>query len=135
MDTGKPFACWKNARRWELLGNDPSRLVCVDLDGVLNIFDEWRGPEFFHGVRPGAVEFLKALRDLQYQIAVFTVRYGPWVTDWLHQNGFAGLVDEVTDRKPPAKAYIDDRAICFHGNFPETLRQLEEFRPFWQPGK
>lgn len=108
------------------------RVVCVDLDGVLNTFDDWKGSEYFHPIRPGAHEFLSALKDLQYQIAVFTVRYAPWVEVWLKQNGLAELVDGVTDKKPPAEAYVDDRAICFRGDFEQTLKEITTFRPFWQ---
>jgi hypothetical protein len=108
------------------------RVLCVDLDGVLNTFDEWRSPEFFHPVRPGAAEFLAALRQLQYKIVIFTVRYGPWVENWLAENGLGALVDEVTNVKPPAEAYIDDRAICFQGDFSDTLQRVVSFRPFWQ---
>jgi hypothetical protein len=42
------------------------------------------------------------------------------------------FVDEVTDRKPPAHAYVDDRAVCFRGDFGETLQDVICFRPFWE---
>ena len=28
-------------------------IVCVDLDGVLNDYDGWRAPEYFHPPRAG----------------------------------------------------------------------------------
>ena len=39
---------------------------------------------------------------------------------------------KVTDKKPPAFAYIDDRAICFQGDFAKTLDQLEAFKAHWE---
>ena len=108
-------------------------IVCVDLDGVLNLFDEWKGADHFHAPRPGALEFLKALRDRDYQVVIFTVRWAPHVWDWLRQHGLDAYVDSVTDKKPPAHVYIDDRAICFKGDFTETLTHLEAFKPHWQP--
>jgi hypothetical protein len=110
---------------------DTRRLVCVDLDGVLNTFSEWVAPEFFHPPREGAREFLRALRESDYKVVVLTVRWHEWVRAWLEQHGMSEFVDEVTDRKPPAVAYIDDRALCFRGDFNETLESLRNFRPFW----
>ncbi len=111
---------------------DSRPTVCVDLDGVLNTYDEWRGPEFFHPPRDGAREFLCALRERGYRVVVFTVRWHEWVRQWLETNALSEFVDEVTDRKPPAVAYIDDRAVCFRGDFQDTLEHLKAFRPFWE---
>ena len=41
-------------------------------------------------------------------------------------------VSMVTDKKPPAFVYIDDRAICFQGDFARTLDQLEAFKAHWE---
>jgi hypothetical protein len=111
---------------------DTPPTVCVDLDGVLNTFDEWRGPEFFHPPREGAREFLAALKEQGFRVVVLTCRWHEWVTAWLREYGLAEFVDEVTDRKPPAHAYVDDRAVCFRGNFQQTLQSIRDFRPFWQ---
>jgi hypothetical protein len=108
-------------------------VVCVDLDGVLNTYDEWRGPEFFHPPREGAREFLESLHSGGYRVVVFTVRWHEWVRAWLDKNGLGEFVDDVTDRKPPAIAYVDDRAVCFRGDFEATLRHIRDFRPFWEP--
>jgi len=102
---------------------DERPTVCIDLDGVLNTFDEWRGPEFFHAPRPGAREFLEGLQRAGYRVVVFTVRWHEWVSAWLVENHLSEFVDEVTDRKPPAHAYVDDRAICFQGDFAATLHR------------
>ncbi len=106
--------------------------ACVDLDGVLNLFDEWRCPEYFHPARPGAREFLAALKANGFRVTIFTVRYGPWVERWLADNDLMQFVDAVTDRKIPADVYVDDRAVCFRGDFDETLKQVLQFQPFWQ---
>jgi len=120
------------ARRLEPDRMDSRPTICVDLDGVLNVFDEWRGPEYFHPPRQGAREFLESLRSSGYRVVVFTVRWHEWVRDWLAVHELAHLVDEVTDKKPPAFAYVDDRAVCFRGDFESTLSVIREFRPFWE---
>ena len=107
-------------------------VVCVDLDGVLNTYDGWRGPEFFHDLRPGADRFLRQLNEAGFAVVIFTVRYTPWVEGWLAQNGLAPLVSAVTDRKPPAHVYLDDRAICFTGDFGQALGEILTFRAHWE---
>ena len=82
------------------MSEEQKPIVCVDLDGVLNAFDGWRGAEFFHDPRPGARAFLKSLCDQGYSVVVFTVRWGPHVEDWLARHGLAEYVTAVTDKKP-----------------------------------
>ncbi len=110
---------------------DGRQNVCVDLDGVLNTYDQWVSPEFFHEPREGAREFLRQLHQAGFRVVVLTVRWHEWVRAWLEKHGMSEFVDEVTDRKPPAVAYIDDRAVCFRGDFQETLRAVRVFKPFW----
>ena len=106
------------------MDDDDKPIICVDLDGVLNSFDGWKGADFFHPPRPGAREFLEELNRQGYRVVVFTVRWGP--------HDLSELVWMVTDKKPPAFAYIDDRAICFQGDFSKTLDQLQSFKAHWE---
>jgi haloacid dehalogenase-like hydrolase len=110
---------------------DQRPTVCVDLDGVLNTFDIWRGPEHFHALRPGAREFLERLKGAGYRVVVLTCRWHEWASEWLAEHDLAAFVDEVTDRKPPAHAYVDDRAVRFEGDFDRTLDDIVRLRPFW----
>ncbi|HJT86777.1 MAG TPA: hypothetical protein VJ732_02950 [Bryobacteraceae bacterium] len=112
--------------------DDSKPLVCVDLDGVLNAYDGWQGADFFHPPRPGAGEFLKRLNELGYRVVVFTVRWAPHVERWLEHHGLSAYVSEVTDRKPPAHVYVDDRAVCFTGDFDKALEQIGRFKAHWE---
>ncbi len=107
-------------------------IVCVDLDGVLNQFDGWRGADYFHPPRAGAREFLEKLNTLGYRVVVFTVRWAPHVDEWLTRYDLRSLVAEVTDKKPPAHVYVDDRAICFQGDFQSALDAITRFRAHWE---
>ena len=111
---------------------DDRPIVCVDLDGVLNLYDGWKGADYFHPPRPGAHEFLQRLVQSGYEIVIFTVRWAPHVEKWLSENGLAGYVSRVTDRKPPAHVYIDDRAVCFQGDFNALLDQIPRFQAHWE---
>ena len=107
-------------------------VVCVDLDGVLNAFDGWKGADFFHPPRPGAREFLQLLNQRGYRVVVFTVRWAPHVEEWLAKHGLAEFVSAVTDKKPPAHVYVDDRAICFEGDFEKTMDRIGGFKAHWE---
>ena len=111
---------------------DDSPIVCVDLDGVLNLYDGWRGAEYFHPLRPGAREFLEQLKTQGYEIVIFTVRWPPHVEEWLRANGLHDCVSRVTDRKPAAHVYVDDRAVCFKGDFETLLGQIRDFHAHWE---
>ena len=107
-------------------------VICIDLDGVLNDFDEWRGADYFHPPRPGAREFLQQLHQRGYQVVIFTVRWKPHVEQWLMDHQLAEFVSDVTDKKLPAHVYVDDRALCFRGDFSEVLAQIQSFRAHWE---
>jgi hypothetical protein len=58
--------------------------------------------------------------------------FNHWATtrDWLHRYGFE--YDQIVYGKPPARFYIDDRAIPFEGSWPEVQEKLSRAS---QPGK
>jgi hypothetical protein len=112
--------------------DDNRPIVCVDLDGVLNLYDGWKGADYFHPPRPGAAEFLHSLGQQGYEVVIFTVRWAPHVEEWLRANGLAEYVSRVTDRKPPAHVYIDDRALCFQGDFSHLIERIQGFQAHWE---
>lgn len=108
------------------------RTVCVDWNGVLDTYAGFRGEEHFDPPRPGADQFLARLKAMGYRVVVLSTRSPAQVWDWLRRHGLDVHVDDVTDRKVPAVAYIDDRALPFHGDYEEVLSTLRRFRPHWQ---
>jgi hypothetical protein len=111
-----------------------SRRVCIDLNGVLDTYAGWQGEVTWHPPRPGAREFLQALRAQGFEIVILTVRAPADARRWLQEHALLDYVDAVTDHKPPAFVYVDDRAICFRGQFDQTLRELARFEPHWRSG-
>lgn len=107
------------------------RIVCVDFNGVLDAYQGWRGPAHFDAPRAGARDFLNALVDRGYAIVVFTTRYAPDVWRWLCEHGLQDLIADVTDRKPAAHVFVDDRAVCFRGDFASTLAEIDVFAAHW----
>ena len=107
--------------------------VCVDLNGVLDKFSGWTGKYEDYPVREDAADLLAGLQALQYRVVVFTARTNlEGVNNWLSENELEQYVDEVTNIKPPAHVYIDDRAIQFNGDVHDVLKQIIAFKPHWQ---
>lgn len=71
---------------------------------------------------------IKELRK-KYKVVILTSRPKEQVIDWLNNNGFPSM--KVTNRKVPAVAYIDDRAIQFKGNYKKVISRLKNFKPYW----
>ena len=99
----------------------------MDFDGVLN---EYNGYEEGNLGEPlsASKEFIRQLRK-KYKVVILTSRPKEQVIDWLNNNGFPSM--EVTDRKIPAVAYIDDRAIQFNGSYIQTIYEAVNFKPYW----
>lgn len=112
--------------------NPALRTVCVDWNGVLDTYTGYRGPNHFDPPRAGAAEFLAQLKNMGLRVVVLSTRGPQDVRKWLEQHGLAQFVDDVTDRKVPAVAYIDDRALPFRGNYDEVVAALAEFKPHWR---
>jgi hypothetical protein len=107
-------------------------IACVDLNGVLDSYDGWKGPSHFDPPRDGAREFLVSLHARGFDVIVFTTRYADDVWRWLREHELDQLVAGVTDRKLPAHVFVDDRAVCFRGDFDTTLREIDAFSAHWE---
>lgn len=104
-------------------------VVCVDFDGTLFSWGELHvtKPPF-----PGAVAFMKKLREEGWRIVIFTSRMSK---TWWDAEGFTPVerrkqrtwvrralrinqipYDLITSEKVPASMYIDDKAIEFDIN-------------------
>jgi hypothetical protein len=104
--------------------------ICVDFDGVIHEYSGWKGAEVFDGPIEGARDFLLTL-SRKYKVVIFTTRRAALVREWLTQWAMVEFVTDVSDVKPPAVAYIDDRAVRFEGDFQKVLEEVER-RPWWQ---
>lgn len=103
------------------------KTICVDFDGVLNEYDDYEEGDLGEPLT-GSKEFIKELRK-KYKVVILTSRQKEQVNRWLRRNGFPSI--KVTNRKVPAVAYIDDRAIQFNGNYKKVISRLKNFKPYW----
>jgi hypothetical protein len=103
--------------------------VAVDFDGVIHTYDKgWQDGTIYGEFMPGAVVGLTRLMQ-QYAVFIHTARKPRQVARWIERSSGYGLECTtrvprggfwsrrgyllVTNRKLPAVAYIDDRAVRF----------------------
>ena len=109
------------------------KTICLDFDGVLNTYDGWKGEDFLFDPRPGAGDFIKELLSLGFQVIIHSTRDPLKITDWLLDHKFPGAeIIRVTREKPPAIAYVDDRASCCIGDFALALDQVKNCQTYWE---
>jgi hypothetical protein len=112
--------------------------IAVDFDGVLHSFSSgWQGARVISDPpTDGAINWLRSLicfADVQIYSAR-TLRLGGKraMKKWLHKYGLTKAeISELSFPilKPIARVVLDDRAICFKGEFP-VIRDILKFEPW-----
>ena len=98
--------------------------VSVDFDGVIHKFSKgWQDGSIYDEPMPGARKAIKQMIKEGLNVVVSTCREVESVKRWLSKQGFVDL--EVTNSKPYAIAYIDDRAVKFE-TWATALRAVRE---------
>jgi len=91
------------------------KTLLIDFDNVIHKAGEgYKTGDIYDGPVKGAVFTLNKLISAGYDPKIFTAREQsewPKIRTWLRDNGFPKLV--ITNKKTPALAYIDNRAIRF----------------------
>lgn len=110
------------------------KTIALDFDGVIHCNQNFISSTIVNGEPVQGVANAIEQLTRQYKVVVFSCRANTpggteAIQDWLNVHGIE--VDSVVDHKPHATAYIDDRAICFNGDWQATLDQVEGFEP-WQ---
>ncbi|MAF81175.1 hypothetical protein CL628_04145 [bacterium] len=115
------------------------KTFAIDFDGVIHAYSRgWQASgDIYDKPIPGAREAMANLVSQGFQVAILTARLNPKFDDapeqkkkiitWLAENEFAEGVHyhEVTNNKPSAIAYIDDRAVRFT-NWDQTNEVLHD---------
>lgn len=111
------------------------KTVAFDFDGVIHSYTSgWQGADVVSDPPvPGIKESIEALRAAGYEVAVVSSRANTEegcaaINNFLKEHEI--IVDMVTDKKPPALVYVDDRAICFDGNAKSLVEKIINFKPW-----
>ncbi len=109
--------------------------ICLDFDGCIHYYREgWKGAADVYDIPvPGAKEAIEQFRKAGFKPIVFSARCGQEggidaIKEWLSKYE---IDVDVAETKPPASVYVDDRAVCFKGDWSETVRDAVAFTQ-WQ---
>ena len=108
--------------------------VVFDFDGVISTYENgWQGANVINDKPVEGIK--KAMFEIknEYKIVILSSRCSTdkgkeVLVDWLNRYGIP--YDEVTNIKPQALAYIDDRAICFKGSSKSLLKEIKRLEPW-----
>jgi hypothetical protein len=106
-----------------------ARTVCIDIDHTICHSD---GPGRYAEATciDGAADAIRSLRAAGWIVVLFTARhFNHWATTqtWLAENDLE--YDQLVFGKPPARYYVDDRAIPFTGDWRAVVEQLADAAP------
>jgi len=118
------------------MANNVTKTVAIDFDGVIAHYAGWLGIDIFGEPISGAKEEIQKMKDMGFYIVIHTARKPtPSLEKYLKDNGI--IYDEINwnsnheypqdggRRKVIADVYIDDRGICFTGNWSGIAEQVE----------
>jgi len=130
-------------------------IICVDFDGVIHSYSSgWKGVSVIPDPPvSGAIKWIEKHLPVPDEICAMAPEYkGPeiqiyssrsksWrgrraMKKWLIDNGLhpAYIYENILRfpvKKPAAFLTIDDRAICFDGNFPDSEKMMS-FKPWYK---
>lgn len=106
--------------------------MAIDFDGTLASYHGWQGPENIGKPLKGSLEFLNNLLKAGYRVVIFSTRDVKDIRQWLrYYLGEEARRVAVTNQKPSAWVFIDDRALTFKGKYP-GIEEIESFKPHWE---
>ena len=117
------------------MSSEGEKIVVVDLDGTLAEYEGWTGEWAPIGEPISDVngwtarDFMLRLQERGYRTIVYSSRGDvPEIVAWLQRHGipYNGVNGSLTNfagesGKPPASAYVDDRAVRFAGDYRSAL--------------
>ena len=122
----------RHTDKQEIIMTSYKKRILIDLDGVLNNYGKDKFDEdFIPDIKDGAFEFIRELSN-SAELYLFTTRNLMLATKWLINYKLDIYFKDVTNIKIPSYLYIDDRTICFKGNYNKTLEEINKFKVYWK---
>lgn len=107
------------------------KTIQIDLDGVLNTYIGNYNESEIPPIADGAIKFLKKLEE-HYYLILFSSREPKKVEEWVKKYEIGKYFTKITNVKQAAYLTIDDRCICFNGDFVKTIKEIENFKVWWR---
>lgn len=93
------------------------KTIAIDFDGVLHKYSKgYHDGTCYDEPMEGGIEAIIKLRNKGYEVVIFTCRNPDAIYEWFKKywdSSAHGEVPDVTNKKPLAIAYVDDRGIRF----------------------
>ena len=107
------------------------KTILIDLDGVLNQYDGIFDKNVIPVIKDGAKEFLSKLSE-KFEVKIFTTRNKLQTAKWLIENNIDKYVSDITNVKDLSWLYVDDRCLCFEGDYKNILEKITNFQPWYK---
>lgn len=125
-------------------------ILCIDFDGVIHSYEKgWQKGEIYGTITPGFFVWAKEASKL-FRLVIYSSRskettqlfkMQKWMKEQQRKYNMECMADVDIEflyahEKPPAWLTIDDRAICFEGDWSKLdPEQLIKFKPWMQRSK
>jgi hypothetical protein len=102
------------------------KTIAIDFDGVVHAYSHgWQDGEIYDDPMSGLIMGLAKLVP-HYRLVIFTARHDlDAVRTWLKSHRLDHYFADVTNRKPAAAIYLDDRAVRFI-SWDQALKDIKE---------
>ena len=100
--------------------------LLIDLDGVLNTYNGSFKEDYIPPIKDGARDFLDNICK-NYKLILFTTRDKQLAKQWTKTCNLDKYFIDITNVKIPAYLIIDDRCVCFRGNYDILLKDINNF--------
>ncbi|MEA2063880.1 MAG: hypothetical protein U9P14_09305 [Gemmatimonadota bacterium] len=109
--------------------------LAVDFDGVIAHYNGWKGYGVLGEPIEGVAKTLTKLRERGWKIIIHTTRGTDEISGYLRHHRIP--YDEINCNselagsnpgKPLATCYLDDRAVCFTGDWDQAYDNITSFR-------
>ncbi|MBP7211840.1 hypothetical protein KBA27_03305 [bacterium] len=108
-----------------------AKTILIDLDGVLNQYDGNFDKNIIPEIKSGANDFLQKLSK-NFDIKFFTTRNKLLTAKWLIKYNLDEFISDITNTKDLAYLYVDDRCVCFNGDFDKSVDEINNFKVYWK---
>jgi FMN phosphatase YigB (HAD superfamily) len=105
------------------------KTIAVDFDGVIHKYSKgFQGLDnAYDPPMPGVFSGLDELKSMGFRLIIVSSRPVEPIKQWLKKHNMEHYFDDVTNIKHPARYYIDDHAVRFEKDDPNSWENIVKF--------